>query len=82
MGYANPIERRASMRSPPKRRPPASTACSWSTIRPRKPGVFAEKMRAAQIDPIFLLAPTSTDERIADVGKIASGYVYYVSLKA
>ena len=35
----------------------------------------------AGIDPIFLLAPTSTDERIAEVGKIASGYVYYVSLK-
>ncbi len=38
-------------------------------------------MRAAGIDPIFLLAPTSTDERIAAVGKVASGYVYYVSLK-
>ena len=36
---------------------------------------------AAGIDPIFLLAPTSTDERIAAVGKMASGYVYYVSLK-
>jgi tryptophan synthase alpha chain len=30
---------------------------------------------------IFLLAPTSTDERMALVGRIASGYVYYVSLK-
>jgi len=38
-------------------------------------------MRASDIDPIFLLAPTSTDERVAAVGKIASGYVYYVSLK-
>jgi tryptophan synthase alpha chain len=42
---------------------------------------FAERMRAVGIDPIFLLAPTSTDERIAAVGKVASGYVYYVSLK-
>jgi tryptophan synthase alpha chain len=33
------------------------------------------------MDTIFLLAPTSTDERIAQVGKIATGYVYYVSLK-
>ena len=30
---------------------------------------------------IFLLAPTSTDERMAQVARIASGYVYYVSLK-
>jgi tryptophan synthase alpha chain len=33
------------------------------------------------IDPIFLLAPTTTDERIARIAKQARGYVYYVSLK-
>ncbi|HEX4916852.1 MAG TPA: tryptophan synthase subunit alpha, partial [Limnobacter sp.] len=32
-------------------------------------------------DPIFLLAPTSSDDRIEKVAKAASGYVYYVSLK-
>lgn len=33
------------------------------------------------IDPIFLLAPTTNDERIAKVARQARGYVYYVSLK-
>jgi tryptophan synthase alpha chain len=33
------------------------------------------------IDPIFLLAPTSTDERVERVAQQARGYVYYVSLK-
>jgi len=33
------------------------------------------------IDPIFLLAPTSTDARVERVSKLARGYVYYVSLK-
>jgi tryptophan synthase alpha chain len=33
------------------------------------------------IDPIFLLAPTTSDARIAQVAKLARGYVYYVSLK-
>ena len=33
------------------------------------------------IDPIFLLAPTTNEERIAKVAKLARGYVYYVSLK-
>jgi tryptophan synthase alpha chain len=33
------------------------------------------------MDLIFLLAPTSTNERMAQVARIASGYVYYVSLK-
>ena len=33
------------------------------------------------MDLIFLLAPTSTSERMAQVARVASGYVYYVSLK-
>src|SRR5690606_18837014 len=36
---------------------------------------------AARIDPIFLLAPTSTEARIRAVAEVARGYVYYVSLK-
>ena len=42
---------------------------------------FAAGLRAAGLDLIFLLAPTSTDERMAQIGRIATGYVYYVSLK-
>ena len=38
-------------------------------------------MRANALDPIFLLAPTSTATRISLVAALASGYVYYVSLK-
>ncbi len=34
-----------------------------------------------QIDPIFLLAPTSTPRRIEQVGRLGSGYLYYVSLR-
>jgi tryptophan synthase alpha chain len=42
---------------------------------------FAAKLRAHQMDLIFLLAPTSTDQRMQQVADVASGYVYYVSLK-
>jgi tryptophan synthase alpha chain len=35
----------------------------------------------AGIDPIFLLAPNSTEERIAKMGQLGRGYLYYVSLK-
>jgi len=42
---------------------------------------FAAELKAHGMDLIFLLAPTSTDERMAQVARIASGYVYYVSLK-
>ena len=42
---------------------------------------FAKKLRAHHMDLIFLLAPTSTDARMKQVAEVASGYVYYVSLK-
>jgi tryptophan synthase alpha chain len=42
---------------------------------------FAARLRAHGMDLIFLLAPTSTEARMAQVAEVASGYVYYVSLK-
>jgi tryptophan synthase alpha chain len=42
---------------------------------------FAAELKNHGMDLIFLLAPTSTDERMQQVARIASGYVYYVSLK-
>ena len=42
---------------------------------------FAATLKAHGLDLIFLLAPTSTPERMDLVGRLASGYVYYVSLK-
>ncbi|MDR2451528.1 MAG: tryptophan synthase subunit alpha [Candidatus Accumulibacter sp.] len=48
---------------------------------PEESAEFAKVMRANALDPIFLLAPTSTEERVAMVGELASGYVYYISLK-
>ena len=42
---------------------------------------FAAELKRHGLDLIFLLAPTSTDERMQQVAQLASGYVYYVSLK-
>jgi tryptophan synthase alpha chain len=42
---------------------------------------FAASCKAAGLDPVFLLAPTSTEQRFADVAVAGSGYIYYVSLK-
>ncbi len=42
---------------------------------------FALDLKNHGLDLIFLLAPTSTDERMQQVGQLANGYVYYVSLK-
>jgi tryptophan synthase alpha chain len=48
---------------------------------PEECEAFALELRAHNMDLIFLLAPTSTDARMAQVARVASGYVYYVSLK-
>jgi tryptophan synthase alpha chain len=38
-------------------------------------------LKQAELDPIFLVAPNSTKARIRQMGKLGSGYLYYVSLK-
>ncbi|MGF6753161.1 tryptophan synthase subunit alpha [Paraburkholderia sp. GAS42] len=81
MGYANPIERMGADAFATAAKDAGVDGVLVVDYPPEESATFAEKMRAAGIDPIFLLAPTSTDDRIAEVGKIASGYVYYVSLK-
>jgi tryptophan synthase alpha chain len=42
-------------------------------------GDLIPALRQHGIDPIFLLAPTSSAARIKHVAKLASGFVYYVS---
>jgi len=41
---------------------------------------FTRSSRKASLDTIFLLAPTSTDDRIRKVAKASSGFIYYVSI--
>ena len=81
MGYANPIERMGAEAFAQAAQEAGVDGVLVVDYPPEESVDFAAKMKAADIDPIFLLAPTSTDERIAEVGRAASGYVYYVSLK-
>ena len=48
---------------------------------PEEGAEFAALMEERGIAPIFLLAPTTPEARIAAVARLARGYVYYVSLK-
>ncbi|MEO8169753.1 MAG: tryptophan synthase subunit alpha [Oxalobacteraceae bacterium] len=81
MGYANPIERMGIDAFILAAKAAGVDGVLVVDYPPEECEQFAAAMRAQQLDTIFLLAPTSTDERIEKVGKIASGYVYYVSLK-
>jgi tryptophan synthase alpha chain len=85
MGYANPVERYDLVHGKKAFIRDASAAGVDGLLvvdyPPEECEGFAADLKAANIDLIFLLAPTSTSERMAQVARIASGYVYYVSLK-
>ena len=85
MGYANPVERYDLVHGKKAFIRDASAAGVDGLLvvdyPPEECELFAAELKAANIDLIFLLAPTSTSERMAQVARIASGYVYYVSLK-
>ncbi len=81
MGYANPVERYGIEAFVADARDAGVDGVLVVDYPPEECEDFAAALRAAGLDPIFLLAPTSTEARMAQVGRIASGYVYYVSLK-
>ncbi len=85
MGYANPIEAYDLKRGKNAFVRDASAAGVDGVLvvdyPPEECEAFAATLRAHQMDLIFLLAPTSTATRMAQVAQVASGYVYYVSLK-
>ncbi|UUZ69107.1 tryptophan synthase subunit alpha [Polaromonas sp. P2-4] len=89
MGYANPVERYDIKHGGN----PQESAFIHDAAQAGVDGVlivdyppeecveFAARLRAHDMDLIFLLAPTSTDARMAQIAEVATGYVYYVSLK-
>jgi tryptophan synthase alpha chain len=85
MGYANPVERYDLMHGKGSFISDAADAGVDGVLvvdyPPEECEEFAAKLKARGMDLIFLLAPTSTPQRMQQVARVASGYVYYVSLK-
>ena len=81
MGYANPIERYGVERFVADAKAAGVDGVLVVDYPPEECEAFAAMLREAGLDMIFLLAPTSTEQRMREVGRIASGYVYHVSLK-
>ena len=85
MGYANPFERFDQRHGEnafvTQAREAGVDGVLVVDYPPEECEAFAARLQAAGLDPIFLLAPTSTEQRMKDVGRVARGYVYYVSLK-
>jgi tryptophan synthase alpha chain len=81
MGYANPIEAMGATTFADRARASGVDGVLVVDYPPEEAGEFAALLDARGLAPIFLLAPTTPDARIAAVARIARGYVYYVSLK-
>src|SRR5687767_4146468 len=81
MGYANPIEAMGVDRFVAEARAADVDGVIVVDYPPEECEQFAAQAKKAGIDPIFMLAPTSTDKRIEQVARVGSGYLYYVSLR-
>lgn len=81
MGYANPLERFGVDAFIAAAKEAGVDGTIIVDYPPEESEDFARKMRENGMDPIFLLAPTSTEQRIRQVAQASSGFSYYVSLK-
>ncbi len=81
MGYANPIEAYGAEKFAADAAAAGVDGVLVVDYPPEESTEFVALLRARQIDPIFLLAPTSVEKRYAEVAALGSGYIYYVSLK-
>ncbi len=81
MGYANPIEAMGTERFIAAAGAAGVDGLIVVDYPPEECEPFAALAKSRGIDPIFLLAPTSTDARVAEVARVGSGFIYYVSLK-
>jgi len=81
MGYLNPIEAMGYSIFAQQ-----AAACGIDGVitvdmPPEEADDYVPVLKSQGLNPVFLLAPTSTEERIKHLADIASGFVYYVSLK-
>ena len=81
MGYVNPIEAWGYRDFVSAASEAGVDGVLTVDMPPEEADEFTSALRSANMDAIFLLAPTSSDERIRRVSESASGFVYYVSFK-
>ena len=81
MGYANPVEAMGVEKFLDAAKAAGVDGVIVVDYPPEECAEFSARAKNNGIDPIFLLAPTSTDRRIHEVARSGSGYLYYVSLR-
>lgn len=81
MGYLNPIERLGYEAFVDGAAAAGVDGVLVVDMPPTEAEGLRDKLQAKHIDTIFLVAPTTTDARCAQIAASCSGYLYYVSLK-
>src|SRR5687768_2089116 len=81
MGYANPIEAMGYEVFTARAKACGVDGVLTVDYPPEESTEWVKYLKRQQIDPIFLLSPTTPQKRIEMVASMAQGYVYYVSLK-
>ncbi len=79
MGYWNPVEKYGPARFAKDLRAAGGSGAITPDLIPEEAGPWIEAARAEDLDPVFLVAPSSTDERIAVVGRTNRGFIYAAS---
>jgi tryptophan synthase alpha chain len=81
MGYANPIEAMGYEKFAESAGIAGVDGVLTVDYPPEECAGLAGHLKQHEIDMIFLLSPTTPDQRFQQVAKLASGFIYYVSLK-
>jgi tryptophan synthase alpha chain len=81
MGYLNPIEVMGYETFAEAAAQAGVDGVLTVDLPPEEGHEFVTLLKARNLDPIFLVAPTSSEDRIRTICEVASGFVYYVSLK-
>jgi len=81
MGYANPIEAMGYAEFAEAAQAAGVDGVLVVDYPPEECRQLVDLLKGHGIDCIFLLAPTSEDSRMEQIGRMATGYIYYVSLK-
>lgn len=81
MGYVNSVLRMGVREFAERAAVAGVDGLIMVNLPPEEAGEFKRELETRNMDLIFLIAPTTTDERIALIERMASGFIYYVSLK-
>ena len=81
MGYLNPIEVMGSEAFAQAAREAGMDGALIVDVPPEESHELVDAVKAQGLDLVYLLAPTSDASRIDAIAEVASGFVYYVSVK-